>query len=117
MQANGKTFTQEVSSGATLAGSALNLGGHTWRNVSLEVPSFTSGGTMYIHGAVGSDGNFHRVYVMDPADGAQNVLQISQASSVGGHYHLPQLSTFDYLKIELTSGITDSVTTFKWHVS
>ncbi len=112
-----KSFSQDLASSTTLAGSAVDLGGHTWDYVALEVPSFTSGGTIYVQASASESGTYHRVYVIDPADGAQNVMQISQASSVGGHYHMPALSAFQYMKVEVTTTITDATTTFKFHVS
>jgi hypothetical protein len=112
-----KSFSQDLASGATLATTAVELGGHTWDHVALEVPSYTSGGTLYVQAATASDGTFRRIFVIDPADGAQNVMQISEASSVGGVYCMPALSPFQYLKVESTTGITDATTTFKFHCS
>ena len=112
-----KSFSQDLASSVTLAATAVDLGGHTWSYVGLEVPSFTSGGTIYVQASPTIDGTFRRVHVIDPADGGQNVMQISQASSVGGHYHMPALSPYQFMKVEVTSTITDATTVFKFHVS
>jgi hypothetical protein len=111
-----KVFSVDLTS-STTSTSALDLGGHTWDHVALEVPSFTSGGTIYVQASASETGTFYRSFVMDPADGAQNVMQISQASSTGGVYHMPALSPFQFLKVEVTTTITDATTTFKVHVS
>jgi Cu/Zn superoxide dismutase len=112
-----KVFEVDLASSTTLTSNPVDLGGHTWDHVALEVPSFTSGGTIYVQGAKNESDTFHRIHVMDPADGAQNVLQISQASSAGGHYHMPALAPYQYIKVEVTTTITDATTTFKFHVS
>jgi hypothetical protein len=110
-----KSFSQDLASSTTSAGSATDLGGHTWDHVALEVPTFASGGTIYVQGSASETGTFHRIHVIDPADGAPNVVQILQAN--GGMYHLPALAPFQYLKVEVTTTITDTTTTFKYHCS
>jgi len=109
-----KSFSQDLGVNVTMAVTAADLGGHTWDHVGLEVPTHTSGGTIYINASATLAGTFHRIHVIDPADGAPNVVQILQAN--GGQYQLPMGVPYQFLKVENTSGVTAGAT-FKFHVS
>jgi hypothetical protein len=111
--AGGKVFSQDVASGATSASDAVNLF-QSWDRVFLEIPTFASGGTHYVQGSDASDGTFRRIYVVDPADGADNVVQFAQATS----QCLIQIPAgFQFYKVENTTGCTDTTTTYRYHVS
>lgn len=107
-----KGFSVDVASGVTIS-SALNLGGHTWDNIYVEIPSHASGGTHYIQASNEVTGNFHRLSLVDPADGGDNVIQILAPN--GKVVRLP--GGLGNVKIENTSGVTDSTMTYIFYCS
>ena len=110
-----RAYSVSLASNTTQT-SALSLGGHSWEKIYLQIPTHASGGTKFIRVSDSSDGTYYRLHVYDPATGAPNLWQVSEASSVtGGHYELPGGLT--YLKIETAETVTDAATTFKVIVS
>jgi hypothetical protein len=109
----GKAVTVDITSGATVVASAVNLD-HAWERVYLEIPSLSSGGTHYVRAGQTSDGSFYRVHMVDPADGGDNVWQVG-APANGAIFPVP--AGFQYYKVENSSGVTDATTTYKFHFS
>ena len=107
-----KSFEIDLSSGSTLT-SALALGGHSWDNVFLEIPTHASGGTHYIHVSDDESGNFHRLHLIDEGDGGDNVIQILAPN--GKVVKLP--NGLSFVKVENTSGVTDSTMSYVFYCS
>jgi len=107
----GKVFSQQITSGATSAATPINLN-HAWDRVYLEIPTFASGGTHYIQGCATSDGTFRRLYTIDPADGGNNVWQVLTSQCI-----VPVPPGFQYYKVENTTGVTNTIITYYFHVS
>lgn len=108
----GKVYSHQLGSNSTTASTAVNLD-HAWDRVFLEIPTFASGGTHYIQASNASDGDFRRLYTLDPADGGHNVVEMAPGLS---QCLVPVPAGFQYYKVENTSGVTDA-TTYKFHVS
>jgi len=100
-----KIYHLDLASGLTST-SAINLKG-IYGRVYLDIPTFPSGGTMYV---LGSDDNvtFRRVYTDVTFGGVAAVFQIAQ----GGNSLIPIPPALQHYKIELTTGVTDATTTF-----
>lgn len=111
-QAGGKVFASTLTSGVTLQTTPVNLQS-VWERVFLEVPTHTSGGTLYVLGGHTLTGTYSRIFHVDPADGGENVIQILQANGA----MIPIPSGFQYYKVEYTSGVTQVTQLFNWHVS
>lgn len=102
-------FTLDVTSGATLS-SALDLQ-QGWREVSLKIPSFSSGDDIYLHGAIASNGTYVRIMHPPVNTGTAEVNDFKIESGLAGRI-IPIPSTYQHLKIELNSGQTDVTSVF-----
>jgi hypothetical protein len=98
-----KVFPVTLASAATLAG-PIDLGGHAWDRILVQVPTHASGGTHYVRtGGTLDDADMYPLYKIDPADGGQNIVQFIGANGlcveVGGGLR--------FVSIENTSGIAN----------
>jgi hypothetical protein len=102
-------FTSALASGVT-AGSAIDLGARGWEKIYLKIPSMASS-DIYIQSSETVDGTFKRVCV-DNANTSTAQIDFVIKSSVSNRI-VPIPSYLPCIKIELSSGCTDVVTTFK----
>lgn len=102
-----KVYSVTMTSGATLTG-ALDLKG-VYDKVYLEIPTFASGGTLYVRGS-SDNSTFRQIYNPQNSSGVVSVFQMAQ----GGNQIVPLPAQFQYYKIELTTGVTNATTTFKF---
>lgn len=104
-----KYFDIDVTSGATLS-SALDLR-QGWSDVSLKIPSFSSASDIFIHGAIASNGTYVRVMHPPINSATAAVSDFKIASGISGRI-IPIPSTYQHIKIELSTGQTDVTSTF-----
>lgn len=98
-----KVFSTTLASGATLAG-PIELGGHAWDRILVQIPTHASGGTHYIRtGATLDEADMYQLYKVDPADGGQNIIQVIGAN--GLCVEIP--GGLGFIGIENTSGIAN----------
>ncbi len=104
-----KVFSVDITSGATLS-SAVNLS-QGWDEVSLQIPSFASGDDIYLQAATTESGTYARVTFppINSATAATNDFEI--ASGLGARI-IPIPSNYQFIKVELNSGQTDTTSSF-----
>lgn len=103
-----KSFVQTMASGLTIPTTGVDLG-QTWDDVYLEVPTFASGGTIYVQAAASLAGTYRRVYERSAGTPVQFQTLSSQAI-------MPIPAGFQFYKVESTSGTTDTQLTYRFHV-
>ena len=104
-----RVFSIDVASGVTLS-SAIDLA-QGWDEVSLQIPSFSSGSDIYLHAATASDGTYTRVTFppINSATAATNDFEIASGLSAR---IVPIPANYQHIKIELSTGQTDVTSTF-----
>ena len=102
-------FDLDVASGATLSG-ALDLR-QGWRDVALKIPSFSSGSDIFIHGAITSTGTYVRVTHPPVNTGTAQVEDYKIESGLAGRI-IPIPANYQHIKVELSTGQTDTTSTF-----
>ena len=104
-----KVFPIDLSSGATLT-SAINLA-QGWSEVSLQIPSFSSGSDIYIHAATTEAGTYTRVMFPPVNSGTAETNDFEIASGLAARI-IPIPSNYQFLKVELSTGQTDTTSSF-----
>ncbi len=104
-----KVFSVDLTSGATLSG-ALDLR-QGWEQIAIQVNTFASATDMFIHGATASNATYLRV--MHPAvnTGTAQVEDYKIESGIAARM-IPLPTGFQHIKVELSTGQTDTTTTF-----
>lgn len=105
-----KVFSVDVTSGATLS-SALDLL-QGWGEVSLKIPSFSSASDIFLHGATTSNGTYVRIMHPPINSATAAVSDFKIASGISGRI-IPIPSNYQHLKVELSTGQTDTTSTFE----
>lgn len=103
-------YVLTMVSGLTRPSGYFDLG-RSFQNVYLEVPTFASGANVFIQGS--SDGTtFRRIYnsVVNSTSVQAYPWQIGSTVSQGMH---PVPPGFRYYKPEVSTALTDTVTTWK----
>ena len=104
-----KVFSADITSGATLS-SAINLF-QGWGECSLEIPSFSSGSDIYLHAATTENGTYSRVTFPPVNSGTAEVNDFEIASGLANRI-IPIPSNYQFIKVELSTGQTDTTSTF-----
>ena len=104
-----KVFDVDVTSGATLS-SALDLR-QGWRDISLKIPSFSSGSDIFVHAAITSTGTYVRVTHPPVNTGTAQVEDFKIESGLAGRI-IPIPSNYQHIKVELSTGQTDTTSSF-----
>ena len=104
-----KVFSLDITSGATLS-SGLDLS-QGFSEVSLQIPSFSSGSNIYIHAAGASDGTFARV-MFPPINSATVATNDFTIVSGLAARIIPIPSNYQHIKVELSTGQTDVTSIF-----
>ncbi len=104
-----KYFAVDLASSTTLT-SAIDLT-QGWSEISLKVPSFSSGADIYVHGAVASNGTFVRLTHPPINSAAAQISDFQIASGISGRI-VPIPSNYQHIKIELSTAQTDTTSTF-----
>ena len=107
-----KVFSVDMTSGATKT-SGIDLGGHAWERVAVEIPTMTSGGTLYVQSS-SDDSTYRRI---SQPDGGSSVVNFQIAQTVTNTVAQLPPGPYRYMKVENTSGTTDTTVTFKFHCS
>jgi len=97
-------FSMHVATGTTLS-SSLDLGA-AYNQVTLGVPTMTSGANIYVH-AAGSDRGTYRKIFHKPTAVSAGVINVVLNSSVTQCF-VPLDFGARYLKLELTTKMSDS---------
>lgn len=105
-------FTITLASGLTST-SGLDLGGHAWDKVAVEIPTMACAGTMYLQGS-SDNSTFRRIY---QPDGVSSVVNFQIPQTVSNVIAVLPRGPYRYMKVETTTGTTDTVLTFKFHCS
>lgn len=105
-----KVFTVDVTSGATLS-SAIDLK-QGWSSINLKIPSFSSGSDIYIHAAETADDTFVRV-MHPPINSATVAVNDFRIASGLSSRCIPIPIGYQHLKVELSTGQTDTTSTFE----
>lgn len=103
-------FSVTLSSGVTLS-DQIDLG-RGWDNVSLEVPTMTSGTDIYIQAASEDSGTFRRCH-HGLTNSLDNPGAINIDSSVTQCFVPLDAVRLRYLKVELSTAMTATAATFK----
>lgn len=102
-----KVFAQTMASGATLLTTPLDCG-RAFARVYLEIPTMASGTDIYIQAS--SDGTtYRRIYLL----GDYSTMTVWSAGSATTQCHVQVPAGFRYYKPELTTALTDTVTTWR----
>lgn len=105
-----RVFPHVLASGVTLS-SSYDFGG-SFRNVYLEIPTMASGSDFYVQGS--SDGAaFKRV--MHPVVNTSSIqIQTFVIGSAATGKMVPVPAGFRYMKVELSTALTDTTSTFNF---
>lgn len=84
----------------------------SFNKILLEVPTMVSGTNIYMKGALSASGTFRRI--MNPSTNVTGIAPsyFNIASSVTGGNFVEVPFCFPYMKVELTTAMTDTVTNF-----
>jgi hypothetical protein len=105
-----KVFSVDVTSGATLS-SAIDLS-QGWSTINLKIPSFSSGSDIYIHAAESASDTFVRV-MHPPINSATVAVSDFRIASGLSARVIPIPVGIQHMKIELSTGQTDTTSTFE----
>jgi hypothetical protein len=105
-----KVFSVDVASGATLS-SGIDLA-QGWSDVSLKIPSFSSGSDIFIQAATTSDGDYLRVMHPVVNSSSAQVYDYKIASGLSARI-LPIPAGYQHLKVELSTAQTDVTSVFE----
>jgi hypothetical protein len=99
-----------MASGSTLS-TYINVS-VSYNKILLEVPTMTSGTNIYMQGAVSASGTFRRI--MNPSTNVTGVAPsyFNIASSVTGGNFVEVPFVLPYMKVELTTAMTDTTSNF-----
>jgi hypothetical protein len=104
-----KAFSVDVTSGATLSSSIdLQQG---WSEVSLEIPSFSSGSNIYIQAAATESGTYSRV-MFPPINSATVATNDFTIVSGLANRIIPVPTNYQFIKVELSTHQTDTTSSF-----
>lgn len=102
-------YTLSMVSGGTLTSVALDLG-RSWAKTYLEVPTMTSG-DVYVQGAFSAAGPFRRISI-DNGNTSSVQADFIIKSSVSQRFVPIPVSAFRFIKIENSSGVSQTTTIF-----
>lgn len=103
-------FSISIASGVTLT-SSISLGTRAWKTVYVSIPTMVSGSDFFIQGS-GDDSTYRRIIhpIVNSSSVQANTFIIGSGAT---NKIVPIPNGFAFIKVELSTAMTDTTSTFK----